>query len=111
MLAAASHGGPGTIRLVLIGAGIALAYLLLVLAHPLVTCPRCFGKRMIRPRRKKRQRRRTRSRRCWLCNAKGIYRLPGATAIHRFFWSVLGEHIRSRRRDEAAAKAEARREA
>ena len=90
----------------LIGFGAVIAWLLLVLAMPQARCWRCFGKRVIRPRRGGKRRKK----KCWACHGKGIARLPGATMAHRFFWATLGDRIHERRREEIAAILAARKE-
>jgi hypothetical protein len=79
----------------LIVTGILVAYFLLVLHAPLVRCPGCWGKRVRHLKRG--GRRPPRVIKCPLCDASGICRMPGATTIHRFFWSIAGDHIRGRR--------------
>ncbi|MGO9079101.1 MAG: hypothetical protein ACLQDY_08670 [Streptosporangiaceae bacterium] len=103
---AAGHG-LGVIPWILIVTGVVAGYCLLVLARPLGVCPACRGKRMRRPRRGGRQ---LKARKCGLCDATGIHRMPGATAIHRFFWSMAGDLILGRRREEAARRTAAKKE-
>lgn len=40
--------------------------------------------------------------RCRRCKGTGRRYRPGAVAVHRFWWSVLGERLRERRRGEVA---------
>jgi hypothetical protein len=93
---------------ILIGLGVIVAYALLVLGHPLVTCPACFGHRVHRPRRGRGRRGRLRVRKCWLCHAKGLVRMPFATTVHRYFWSIAGERMQDKRRAENAERLNAR---
>ena len=95
-------------RLVLIGLGVIVGWFLLVLATPHARCLRCLGKRVIRSRHGKNAAKR--KRRCWVCHGKGIARLPGATMVHRFFWTVFGDRIQERLCDEAAARVAARKD-
>jgi len=63
---------------VLLAAGFAVAYALFVLVRPTKVCPRCHGTmRVVRG---------TRIRPC-KCKNGHVYRF-GATAVHRFFWSI-----------------------
>jgi hypothetical protein len=41
--------------------------------------------------------------RCRRCRATGWKRRRGATAIHRFYWSVRGSAVLERRRDQLGA--------
>ena len=89
-------------RLILILALIPAAYALLVLAHPLVRCPGCLGKRVVHSRPKPGKR--PKVSKCPLCDARGIYRMPGATVVHGFFWAVLGDRLRDRQHQAAAER-------
>ena len=91
-------------RLILILSLIPVAYALLVLAHPLIRCPACLGKRVThsRPKRGKRPK----VRKCPWCGARGIFRMPGATVVHGFFWAVIGDHLRERQRKAVAERAD-----
>lgn len=84
----------------LIVAGTCIAYALLVLAKPLVRCPGCLGRRV----RRSGTGRQVRISKCRFCRASGIYRMPLATTVHRFFWSVAGEHIREGARASVAGQ-------
>lgn len=88
--------------LILIGIAAFAAYVLLVLAHPVGTCLRCRGKRLHRSR--------GRLRPCRTCKATGLARMPGATAVHRFFWSVFGDLMLARRHADADVRKAARKE-
>lgn len=87
------------IRLLLFASLVLVGYALLVLSRPLVTCPRCLGKRMLHRHGRKGW---ARALKCPFCNATGIFRMPGATTVHRFYWAVLGDHLRDRRREDLA---------
>lgn len=89
-------------RLILILALIPVAYALLVLAHPLVRCPRCLGKRVTHSRPE--HGRKPKVSKCLWCGARGIFRMPGATVVHGFFWAVLGDHLRDRARKSVAER-------
>ena len=84
---------------------VAVVYGAIVLALPCPRCWRCFGRRVINPGSKGRK-----PRRCWACKGKGIAPLPGARFIHAFFHATAGHYIRSKRRADAAARIEARKE-
>ena len=90
------------LNLILIAALVPLAYALLVLAHPLVRCPGCLGKRVVHSRPKPGKR--PKVSKCLWCDARGIYRMPGATAVHGFFWAVIGDHLRDRKRQSVAER-------
>ena len=47
---------------------------------------------------------------CRNCKGAGLARMPGATAVHRFFWLVLGDHILDQRKADAAGRQDARKE-
>jgi hypothetical protein len=100
--ASAHHPGSVSPRLILAAILVPLGYALLVLAHPLVRCPLCRGKRVThsRPERGKRPK----VAKCPGCNATGVYRMPGATIIHGFFWAVLGDHMRDQVRKSVAER-------
>jgi len=88
---AAGHAAdPITVILLIIaiGAGYAVSLYL----WPWRNCPRCGGTRVNRG---------STGRRigmCKRCSGTGRTRRLGATAVHRFYWSVLGEHAQERRR-------------
>lgn len=88
-------------RMLLFAALALVAYALLVLARPLIRCPRCLGKRMLH---RNGARGRARAFKCPLCKASGIFRMPGATTVHHFFWLVFGDHLRDRRREDVARR-------
>jgi hypothetical protein len=88
---------------ILIGLGAVSGYVLLVLALPVITCPRCRGKRVRRVG--------NRGMPCRICKATGITRPPGATVIHATFWSVFGDRIHDRQREQAAERTATRKEA
>lgn len=70
---------------ILMGAGVAAAYCLLVLILPQHPCFACWGRR-VRPRGARRVP-------CRSCHATGTERWPAAGLVHRFFWSVLGDRL------------------
>jgi DnaJ-class molecular chaperone len=76
----------------LAAAAVIVIYALLMLAFPTGRCPRCLGRRV------------TRTRKCRTCNGTGRRVYPFATAVHRFYWLVLGnrrmEQRRQQQRDE-----------
>ena len=75
----------------LLAATVIALYAALRLAFPTARCPRCLGKRVTRRGR--------RADRCWLCRGNGRVVWPGATAVHRFFWSVIGHRLMERRKE------------
>src|ERR1039457_4550814 len=83
----------GTIlRLVLLALAAFAVYVLIVLAHPTKKCGRCHGNRVILPKPGKRGKR-GRAKPCTRCKVTGRHYRFGATAIHRFRWSVInGRH-------------------
>ena len=95
-----------TVPHILAGVIIAAAACLLLLAFPVIRCPRCLGKRVLR----RRTRRGRRARKCPVCRGAAHIVPPGATFVHRSFWAIGGERIRERRRDENTGRLAARRE-
>jgi hypothetical protein len=84
---------------ILLALAVLTAYCLFVLARPHVRCWRCLGRRVVRvsgPRRR-------RMRRCPVCRARGIARMPLAGPVHRMFWALAGDRMLAKRRDQAAA--------
>jgi hypothetical protein len=75
----------------LLAAAVIALYAALRLAFPTARCLRCLGKRVTRHGR--------RAARCWMCRGNGRVVWPGATAVHRFFWSVLGRRLMDRRKE------------
>jgi hypothetical protein len=71
-------------------------YAALRLAFPTSRCPRCWGKRITRHGR--------RASKCPLCHEHGRVVWPGATAVHRFWWSVLGHRLMDRRKGTIKAR-------
>jgi DnaJ-class molecular chaperone len=92
------------VRLILIGLGLVVGWLLFVLAKPQARCWRCLGKRVRKGGNGKRKVK------CKTCRGHGVARLPGATMAHRFFWSVMGDRLNDRRREEIAAQLAARKD-
>jgi hypothetical protein len=87
------------ITVILLALGIAAGYAVSLYLLPLRTCTRCRGTRVTPGRG-----RRVRS--CKGCHGTGRIRRIGATAVHRFYWSALGDQHQERRR----ARAERRRQ-
>lgn len=81
---------------ILLGLAAVTLYAALLLAFPTGRCPRCLGKRVTRSGR--------RPRKCRACRGRGRVVWPGATAVHRFWWSVLGNHLMERRREQLHAR-------
>lgn len=79
-----------TVILLAIAAAAAWAASLYLWPHR--DCPRCRGARVTTSRSGRR------TRLCGRCGGTGRTRRPGATAVHRFYWSVIGEHAQQRRR-------------
>jgi hypothetical protein len=86
------------IDLALVVLGALAGYCLLVLHVMHIRCPRCLGRRVIRPSGPRRK-----PVKCPVCHAKGIVRMPLAGPVHRMFWSLAGDRFLSKRRDEVAA--------
>jgi len=85
------------IHLVLLAIGLAVAYIVLVLASPMQNCPRCKGTRIDRTT--------GRIRACRTCFVTGrIYR-PGARMIHGLYWLIV-RYLRERRREEPSTAKE-----
>lgn len=89
------------IRMLLLASLALVGYALLVLGRPLIRCPRCLGKRMLHREGAKGH---ARALKCPFCDATGIFRMPGATTVHHFFWLVFGDHLRERRRQDVAQR-------
>ncbi len=87
---ATGHADP--ITLILFALAIAAGYAVSLYLWPWRTCPRCHGTRVNRGSNRRR------IGMCKRCSGTGRTRRLGATAVHRFYWSVLGEHARERRR-------------
>ena len=89
-IAAARHGlTPGEIlRLILAALAVAVVYALFVLVRPTGPCGKCDGRRNYRKG--------NQLVRCTRCKDGRRYRL-GALAVHRLFWSVLGDRLTERR--------------
>ena len=99
LAAAAPAGHADPITVILLALGIAAGYAVSLYLWPLRTCTRCRGTRVTRG-----SGRRVRS--CKRCRGTGRIRRIGATAVHRFYWSALGDQHAERRR----ARAERRRQ-
>jgi tRNA(Ile2) C34 agmatinyltransferase TiaS len=74
--------------------GLAVAYAVSLYLIPVRTCPRCngTGTRLTTTGR-------ATGRTCGRCRGDGRIRRPGATAVHRLYWSVIGDTLREHRRD------------
>jgi hypothetical protein len=99
LAAAASAGHADPITVILLALGIAAGYAASLYLWPLRKCTRCHGTRVTHG-----PGRRVRS--CKRCGGTGRIRRIGATAVHRFYWSALGDQHAERRR----ARAERRRQ-
>lgn len=95
MTPAAGPADPITVILLIlaIGAGYAVSLYL----RPIRACPRCRGTRVSRGTGR-------RAGMCRRCTGTGRIRRLGATAVHRFYWSALGDRHGQRRRDKIARR-------
>jgi hypothetical protein len=96
-----------TILHVLFGIALLTVACLLLLAFPVIRCPRCLGRRVRRTRTSRGTRK---VRKCRACRGTGHVVPPGAALVHRMFWAVAGERIRERRKQENAERLDARKE-
>ncbi len=95
--APAGHAAdPITVILLIIAA--AAGYAVSLYLRPLRTCPRCHGTR-VNPGGTRR-----RYGMCQRCHGTGRIRRIGATAVHRVYWSALGDQHRERRRAKIARR-------
>ena len=85
------------IAVILLIIAAAAGYAVSLYLRPLRACPRCHGTRITRG-----GARRVRS--CKRCHGTGRIRRIGATAVHRFYWSALGDQHRERRRAKIARR-------
>ncbi len=99
LAAAAPAGHADPIIVILLILGIAAGYAVSLYLRPLRTCTRCQGARVTPGRAR-------RFRSCKRCHGTGRIRRIGATAVHRFYWTALGDQHQERRR----ARAERRRQ-
>jgi hypothetical protein len=74
----------------LIAAGLAVAYAVSLWRWPMRPCPRCHGKGTNRGSTGKRYGR------CRRCKGTKQVKRIGATAVHRFWWSVAGRMAKDR---------------
>jgi len=99
-IAAAAPAGhaadPITVILLIIAA--AAGYAVSLYFWPWRNCPRCHGTR-VNPGSTRR-----RHGRCTRCSGTGRTRRIGATAVHRFYWSALGDQLHQRRREKLARR-------
>lgn len=80
-------------QVILIGAVVLAAYCVSLLKWPFRPCRKCLGKGTNRGSSRKRWGP------CSRCGGSKQVRRIGATAVHRFFWSVLGSAARERRKE------------
>ena len=73
---------------------LAVFYLISLLRWPLRPCPRCGGRGVNRGSNRRRYGR------CRRCKGTKQVRRIGATAVHRFYWSVAGTALRGRMREK-----------
>jgi hypothetical protein len=102
-LAAAAPAGHAAdpITVILLALAITAGYAVSLYLWPVRTCTRCHGTR-ITPGSTGSTGRRVRM--CRRCKGTGHIRRIGATAVHRFWWSALGDQLRERRRAELARR-------
>lgn len=86
----AASGGADPLVLILIGFALAVAYCVSVLIFPWHPCPRCKGTRVKPGSNAKRWGP------CKHCGGAGRTQRFGAGAVHRFWWSILGDTLRER---------------
>ena len=94
--AAAGHADPITVILLILA--ISAGYTVSLYIWPIRACPRCRGTRINQG---------STGRRigmCRRCRGTGRIRRLGSTAVHRFYWSVLGDQLRERRRAKIARR-------
>ncbi len=97
-LAAAPAGhAADPITVILLILGTAAGYAVSLYLWPLRTCTRCHGTR-VSPGGARR------FHSCKRCHGTGRIRRIGATAVHRFYWSALGDQHRERRRAKLARR-------
>ena len=90
--APAGHADPITV--ILLALGFAAGYAVSLYLWPLRKCTRCRGTRVTPGRGRG-------VRSCTRCHGTGRIRRIGATAVHRFYWSALGDHHQARLRARA----------
>jgi hypothetical protein len=93
LTAPAAHSGADPLTVILIGLAVAACYLLSLYVKPIRSCPRCggTGARLTRAGRPT-------GGTCRRCRGIGRIRRTGAVAVHRFYWSAIGDQLRERRR-------------
>ena len=91
--APAAHGAD-PITVILLALGIAAGYAVSLYLWPLRKCTRCRGTRVTHGTGR-------RVRTCKRCHGTGRIRRIGATTVHRFYWSALGDHHQARLRARA----------
>jgi len=91
---AAAHGAD-PVTVILIGVAVAATYALSLYVKPIRRCPRCDGTGA-----KRTSTGRPTGALCRRCRGTGRILRIGATAVHRFYWSALGDQLRERRRDQ-----------
>jgi hypothetical protein len=89
-LAAAPAGhAANPITIILLILATTAGYAVSLLLFPWRSCPRCHGTRVTTGRR---------TRMCTRCSGTGRTRRIGTTAVHRFYWSAVGDQREARRR-------------
>jgi hypothetical protein len=98
---AAAHGGADPLTVILLGLAAAAGYAVSLFASPTRRCGRCqgTGARLTRAGRRYRG-----GGLCRRCRGTGRIRRLGATTVHRFWWSAVGDHLRERRRADHQAR-------
>ncbi len=94
--AAAGHADPITVILLVLAA--AAGYAVFLYFWPWRNCPRCHGTRVNRGSTRRR------IGICKRCSGTGRTRRIGATTVHRFYWSALGDQLQERRRAKIARR-------
>ena len=99
-IAAAANAGHAAdpITVILLALGFAAGYAISLYIWPWRKCPRCEGAR-VNPGNSRR-----RYGMCGRCAGTGRTRRLGATTVHRFYWSALGDQLHERRRAKIARR-------
>jgi hypothetical protein len=90
---AAAHSSTDPITVILLGFAAVAVYTISLYLKPLRACTRCGGTGT-----KLARNGRPTGVTCRRCRGTGTIRRTGATAVHRFYWSVIGEAQRDHRR-------------
>ena len=88
------------ITLILVGFAVLAAYCFHLKRHPIGPCGKCSGSG------KNKGSNRKRWGACKRCSGTGQRKRPGATAVHRFWWSLAGETLHRRRKERVKARRE-----